>query len=190
MAAREPRAFPSARGTTGTAVGSGVPQLPGTMGGAPNPATARCPCTPGRSGRPQDHRAASCGSRGEAASPRPGNLPPPNPTAHSAGVSEGIMRAPSNPAFARSRPHTLAIVCAAFLLIGTALGVARPAQAAEDAVLARGADLCAHVGDQAGFRRDDRLVLAVAIGLAESGCNPGASHRNGSHGCRGGSIDR
>jgi hypothetical protein len=99
------------------------------------------------------------------------------------------MRTLSHPASARS--HTLALVCAALLLIGTVLGVASPAQAAEVAALARGADLCAHVGDQAGFRRGDRLVLAVAVGLAESGCNPGATHRNsGSHGCPGGSIDR
>jgi hypothetical protein len=99
------------------------------------------------------------------------------------------MRTPSY--LPPARPHTLALVCAALLLIGTALGVASPAQAAEDAALARGADLCARVGDQAGFPRSDRLVLAVAVGLAESHCDPTVSHRNGgSHGCRGGSIDR
>jgi hypothetical protein len=104
-------------------------------------------------------------------------------------VPEGIMSKPSHLALAR--PHTFALMCAALLLIGTALGVTSPAQAAEDAALARGADLCAQVGNQAGFPRNDRLVRAVAIGLAESSCNPAASHRNrGSHGCRGGSIDR
>jgi hypothetical protein len=100
------------------------------------------------------------------------------------------MRTLSHPASARSRPHTLALVCAALLFVGTVLIGASPARAAEGAALARGADLCAHVGAQAGFRRGDRLVIAVAIGLAESGCRPGASHRNGSHGCRGGSMDR
>jgi hypothetical protein len=104
-------------------------------------------------------------------------------------VPEGIMPMPSY--LAPARPHTFALVCAALLLIGTALGVASPAQAAENAALARGADLCAQVGNQAGFPRSDRLVLAVAIGLAESKCRPAAHHRNrGSHGCRGGSIDR
>jgi hypothetical protein len=100
-------------------------------------------------------------------------------------VPEGIMRTPSH--LVPARPHTLSLVCAALLLIGTALGVAGPAQAAEDAALARGADLCASVGNQAGFPRNDRLVLAVAIGLAESSCNTAATHRNPGRSC---SVDR
>jgi hypothetical protein len=95
------------------------------------------------------------------------------------------MRTPSN--LASARPHTLALVCAALLLSGTVLAVAGPAQAAGDAALAGGADLCAQAGNQAGFPQGQPLVLAVAIGLAESGCNPAATHRNSGPSC---SVDR
>jgi hypothetical protein len=95
------------------------------------------------------------------------------------------MRTPSN--LVSARPHTLALVCAALLLSGMVLGVAGPAHAAADAALARGADLCAQAGNQAGFPRGQRLVLAVAIGLAESSCNPAATHRNSGRRC---SVDR
>jgi Lysozyme like domain len=100
-------------------------------------------------------------------------------------VPEGIMRTSSQ--FTSARPHTLALVCAALLLSGTVLGVAAPAQAAGDAALARSADLCAQVGKQAGFPRNQQLVVAVAIGLAESSCNSGATHRNRGRSC---SVDR
>jgi hypothetical protein len=86
--------------------------------------------------------------------------------------------------FVSARLHTGALVCAALLLSGTVLGVTSPAQAA---AVARGADLCAQVGNQAGFPRGERLVLAVAIGLAESSCNSAATHRNRGRNC---SVDR
>jgi hypothetical protein len=59
------------------------------------------------------------------------------------------------------------------------------------AVTADAADLCAEVGSQAGFS-DDRLVTAVAIALAESGCNPNVPDNfNGpTAGCPNGSYDR
>ena len=40
------------------------------------------------------------------------------------------------------------------------------------------ADLCAQVGSNAGFPHDNRLVTAVAVGLAESSCNPSATYVN------------
>jgi hypothetical protein len=53
-----------------------------------------------------------------------------------------------------------------------------------------GSDLCARVGYEAGFR-GDRLVVAVAVGLAESSCRPNATNSNGpTSGCPNGSIDR
>jgi lysozyme-like protein/VCBS repeat protein len=52
------------------------------------------------------------------------------------------------------------------------------------------ADLCAQVGYDAGFRID-RLVTAIAVGLAESGCRPLAAGHNGpTAGCPSGSTDR
>lgn len=95
------------------------------------------------------------------------------------------MRTPSH--FASARLHTVALVCTALLLSGTVLAVAGPAQAAGDAALAPAADLCAQVGDQAGFPRGERLVVAVAIGLAESRCHSAAIHRNKGRSC---SVDR
>jgi hypothetical protein len=53
-----------------------------------------------------------------------------------------------------------------------------------------GADLCARVGFDAGFR-GERLVVAVAVGLAESSCRPDARLANGpTAGCPNGSVDR
>jgi peptidoglycan hydrolase-like protein with peptidoglycan-binding domain len=53
-----------------------------------------------------------------------------------------------------------------------------------------GADLCARVGYDAGFR-GERLVTAVAVALAESSCRPSASNTNGpTAGCPNGSTDR
>ena len=53
-----------------------------------------------------------------------------------------------------------------------------------------GADLCAAVADEAGFTGEP-LVTAVAVGLAESGCDPLARGVNGpTPGCPGGSVDR
>jgi Lysozyme like domain len=55
---------------------------------------------------------------------------------------------------------------------------------------ATGADLCAQVGYNAGWR-DSALVTAVAIALAESGCSPSATGSNGpASGCPNGSRDR
>ena len=54
---------------------------------------------------------------------------------------------------------------------------------------AAAADLCAQVGAAAGFPKDNRLVTAVAVGLAESGCNPSAQGPNGpTAGCPNGSC--
>src|SRR5690242_6778975 len=59
-----------------------------------------------------------------------------------------------------------------------------PAQAAT------GAQLCAQVADNAGFNGGN-LITAVAVGLAESGCNPSAQNHNGpTRGCPNGSTDR
>ncbi len=68
-----------------------------------------------------------------------------------------------------------------------ALMVPAPAMAAPSS----GADLCARVGDRAGFPRDDTLVTAVAIAMAESGCVRKAKLVNGpTQGCPNGSVDR
>jgi hypothetical protein len=77
------------------------------------------------------------------------------------------------------------------LLVTTAFVVLAPASAAQAAAPSDGADLCARVGDRAGFPRNDTLVLAVAIGLAESGCIRTARGVNGpTQGCPNGSVDR
>ncbi|MFE6489495.1 hypothetical protein ACFVGN_42115, partial [Streptomyces sp. NPDC057757] len=58
----------------------------------------------------------------------------------------------------------------------TALGVAAGLTAgATPAPAATGIDLCAEVGYNAGFR-GDALVTAIAVGMAESSCNPSASN--------------
>jgi hypothetical protein len=55
---------------------------------------------------------------------------------------------------------------------------------------ASSADVCAEVGSGAGFEGRG-LVVAVAIGLAESGCNELARGYNGAtRGCPWGSVDR
>lgn len=89
-------------------------------------------------------------------------------------------------------PRSITLLCAAMLLTGMVLGLATPAMAAgPDATLRNGADLCARAGDQAGFSPTDRLVTAVAVGLAESRCTPTARHQNGrSRNCPQGSTDR
>jgi Lysozyme like domain len=52
------------------------------------------------------------------------------------------------------------------------------------------ADLCAQVGARAGFAGRG-LVVAVAIGLAESSCNRLArGYNEATHGCPSGSVDR
>jgi hypothetical protein len=53
------------------------------------------------------------------------------------------------------------------------------------------ANLCASVGFKAGFDATGNLVTAVAVGLAESGCNPSARGTNPpTSGCPNGSVDR
>ncbi len=72
-----------------------------------------------------------------------------------------------------------ALIAVAVLTIA---GLVATSPAASAAV---GSDLCAQVGYNAGFR-DDSLVTAVAVALAESGCDPSAvSPRNSD-----GSVDR
>jgi hypothetical protein len=53
------------------------------------------------------------------------------------------------------------------------------------------ANLCAQVGLAAGFSESGNLVTAVAVGMAESNCNPFAQYVNGpTPGCPNGSVDR
>jgi hypothetical protein len=65
--------------------------------------------------------------------------------------------------------------CAIAVLVAVLVGTARAATAAT------GADLCAQVGSAAGFH-GDALVTAVAVALAESGCNPAAANSSGALG--------
>jgi hypothetical protein len=84
-------------------------------------------------------------------------------------------------------PVRSAVVVALALL---ALAVPAPAMAAADASASAAADLCATVGSRAGFG-GDRLVTAVAVGMAESSCRPDAQNANGpTRGCPNGSVDR
>jgi hypothetical protein len=70
------------------------------------------------------------------------------------------------------------------LVSGFVVTTSRPAAAAS------GPDLCAQVAAQAGFSGRP-LVRAVAIAMAESGCNPGAFLADGpTAGCPNGSTDR
>jgi Lysozyme like domain/Repeat of unknown function (DUF346) len=84
-----------------------------------------------------------------------------------------------------ARPTTPGQAQAPTSLDGPASTAVAPAAVAADA-----ADLCAEVGSQAGFS-GDRLVTAVAVALAESGCNPSARGVNPpTSGCPNGSVDR
>jgi Lysozyme like domain len=84
-------------------------------------------------------------------------------------------------------PLRLGIVAVMALV---ALALPAPATAAADTSDAAAADLCAEVGSRAGFR-GDRLVTAVAVGMAESSCRPNAQNANGpTKGCPNGSVDR
>lgn len=69
---------------------------------------------------------------------------------------------------------------AAALAIAAAAGLA-PTAWSPPASAAVGADLCAQVAQIAGFR-GEALVTAVAVGLAESGCNPTAGNPSGALG--------
>ncbi|MGW1518028.1 hypothetical protein [Streptomyces sp. NPDC002287] len=72
----------------------------------------------------------------------------------------------------RRAPHrALLSALAPLLLAAGLLSAASPAYAAPS-------DLCAQVGYTAGFRGDG-LVTAIAVALAESSCNPGASNTTG-----------
>jgi hypothetical protein len=76
---------------------------------------------------------------------------------------------------------------AAMLLSAMTCVLAAPttARAAEPA------DLCAQVGAQAGFPKNDKLVVAVAVALAESRCDERAQNKNGpTLDCPNGSTDR
>jgi hypothetical protein len=100
------------------------------------------------------------------------------------------MRKPTFLTLPSARPFRLTCLCAALILSGVAVAPSTPAMAAPDATASSAADLCAQVGNRAGFPRS-RLVTAVAIGLAESRCNPAAVGRNGpTRGCPRGSTDR
>src|SRR6185312_15852567 len=91
------------------------------------------------------------------------------------------------------RPMMRARVVALLLVLaGTVVLAAAPAQAAPARanLAATGADLCAQVGYNAGFRGNP-LVTAVAVAMAESRCNPSAYAYNGASGdCPSGSTDR
>lgn len=89
--------------------------------------------------------------------------------------------------FHPARPRRCALLCAAALAIGATLGVTTPAMAADpgpgvapgsEVVPTQAIDLCAQMGAKAGFPRNQSLVTAVAVGMAESGCNNSAAHRN------------
>jgi hypothetical protein len=85
------------------------------------------------------------------------------------------------------RPTRLGIVVIVALV---ALVVPAPAMAAADASSSAAADLCAKVASRAGFS-GDRLVTAVAVGMAESSCRPEVYLSNGpTKGCPNGSTDR
>lgn len=74
--------------------------------------------------------------------------------------------------------------------VGKPAASARHAERGGETALAARAARCADAGRAAGWR-GDRLVLAVAISLAESGCTPGATGYNGpTSGCPNGSADR
>ncbi|MFD7907496.1 transglycosylase SLT domain-containing protein [Kitasatospora sp. NPDC059747] len=78
----------------------------------------------------------------------------------------------------RSRATRFAAKSLAVLaLSSSAFGAAAPASATANATAATGIDLCAQVAKQAGFSRDT-LVTAIAVAMAESHCNPQASHVN------------
>ncbi|WP_431916865.1 hypothetical protein [Micromonospora wenchangensis] len=69
-------------------------------------------------------------------------------------------------------------------------GPAIGAKANRVGVNAVGIDLCAQVAYAAGFRNNP-LVTAVAVAMAESSCNPSAVGSNGpTAGCSNGSLDR
>ncbi|SCF46452.1 Transglycosylase SLT domain-containing protein [Micromonospora matsumotoense] len=69
-------------------------------------------------------------------------------------------------------------------------GPATGAKASRVGVNAVGIDLCAQVAYAAGFRNNP-LVTAVAVAMAESSCNPSAVGSNGpTAGCPNGSLDR
>ncbi|WP_328341528.1 hypothetical protein [Micromonospora sp. NBC_00421] len=69
-------------------------------------------------------------------------------------------------------------------------GPATGAKAGRVSLAATGIDLCAQVGYAAGFRNNP-LVSAVAVAMAESSCNPSAVGTNGpTAGCPSGSRDR
>ena len=88
------------------------------------------------------------------------------------------------------RPTTaamLAAFAAAFLAV---FAVATPATAQAATLPTTAADLCAQTAAHAGFTGTS-LVTAVAVGMAESGCNPAAHAPNGpTAGCPNGSMDR
>jgi hypothetical protein len=94
------------------------------------------------------------------------------------------MRAPSF--FRAVRLPRCALVGVVVLLSALTCVFSTPATARA----ASSADLCAQAGARAGFA-GERLVVAVAIGLAESSCNRFArGYNRATRGCPSGSVDR
>ena len=84
-------------------------------------------------------------------------------------------------------PVGVLILLTAMIMSAMAVTARSPAQAAGGA---SAADLCAKTAATAGFI-DRALITAVAIGLAESGCNPKATGADRpTRGCSHGSTDR
>jgi hypothetical protein len=87
----------------------------------------------------------------------------------------------------RSRAGLLALLTGMVL---SAMALASPPRALADDPSSSGIDLCAQTAANAGFS-GERLVTMVAIGMAESACNPSAQHVNRpTEGCPDGSLDR
>jgi hypothetical protein len=85
--------------------------------------------------------------------------------------------------------HPLPLGLVAILALAV-LAIPAPAMAAADTSSSAAADLCAKVASRAGFS-GDRLVTAIAVGMAESSCRPDAYLSNGpTKGCPNGSTDR
>jgi len=90
----------------------------------------------------------------------------------------------------QGRPLRLARLSLLVLLSVAAYGLAVPATA-QAAQASAAADVCAQAASRAGFAKGQRLVVAVAVGMAESSCNPRAHLHNGAtRGCAHGSTDR
>jgi len=101
-------------------------------------------------------------------------------------------------ALSPTRRAVLTVIAAFVTLLGTVAatpvahaGVGGPPIPKEFVVERQlNANKCAEAADKAGWRGDD-LVIATAVSLAESGCDPKATNTNGpTSGCSSGSTDR